>query len=82
MAMRIKTPTVGDWDFDGCCAPNSPCAFSNTTFSIGIFQWIPKSDGKGIKRGKVVKRIKGYSSEPAIVFKMAEQWIKENKEKK
>ncbi len=78
MAMRIANPKAGDLDYDGSCAPNAPCAFSHITFSVGIFQWMPKADGKGIKRGKVIKRIKGYSSEPAIVFKMAEQWINQH----
>lgn len=81
MALRIKNPQVGDWDYDGACCPNGVCDFGQQTFSIGIFQWLPKSSGKGIKRGKVIKRISGLSSHPEDVYAKAEAWIKANLEK-
>lgn len=54
-------PKPYQWDFDGSCAPRENVhSTSWKTFSLGIFQWIPKSSGKGLKRGKVVRRVKGY----------------------
>ncbi len=76
MAMRTKNPKAGDWDYDGCCAPGGYMD-GCLTFSVGIFQWVPYASGVGIKHGKVVKRIRGYSSEPSKVYAKAEAWIKE-----
>jgi hypothetical protein len=56
MALRIKEPKLGDWDYDGSCAPGGDSVRWGT-FSVGIFQWEARASGKGIKRGKVVKRI-------------------------
>lgn len=53
-----------EWDFDGSCVPDGPQSFSGQeTFSVGIFQWIPTKSGTSLKRGKVVKRIRGHVSE-------------------
>jgi hypothetical protein len=41
------------------------------TFSLGIFQWLPKAGGKGLKRGKVVQRVKGQTSEPEPAYERA-----------
>jgi hypothetical protein len=78
MALRIKNPQVGDWDYDGWCRPKGPGAHWNNTFSVGIFKWIPKAHGSGIKRSAVVKRIRGYSSNPQEVYDKAEEWIVNN----
>lgn len=56
-----KPKSAYTWDFDGACAPDK-ASYSFITFTLGIFQWIPKNNGKGVKRGKVIKRIKGYTS--------------------
>ena len=56
------------FDFDGSCKPGGRAAWNSITFSVGIFQWVPKSGGKGLKRGKVIRRIRGYSSNPESVY--------------
>lgn len=58
-------------DYHGSCDPNKRHGFSMNTFSVGIFQWIPKSSGKGLKRSLVKYRVKGYSSNPQAVYDRA-----------
>jgi hypothetical protein len=80
MALRIKDPKAGDWDYSGCCAPGVYMS-SYLTFSVGIFQWVPYADGKGIKHGKVVKRISGFTRDPKDVYDRAEYYIQKYLEK-
>jgi len=63
---------IGQYDFDGECAPSKGLA-PYQTFSVGIFQLIPKARGRGIKRGKVFCRVKGFTSKPQRVYKLAEE---------
>lgn len=64
-----KEPKAYDWDYDGSCAPTpSLSRCTQLTFSVGVFQWLPKSSRKGLKRGKVVRRISGYTSDPEPVY--------------
>ena len=62
-------------DFSGSCAP-SKGALWNATFSVGIFQWIPKASGKGLKKSAVKFRIKGNMSEADKVYKKAKEICK------
>lgn len=80
MALRIKNPKAGDWDYYGMCTPGERGHTWNKSFSIGIFQWIPKASGKGIKKGKAVKRVHGLVTEKKSVFKKAEAYILDNLE--
>lgn len=83
MALRIKEPKAGDWDYDGMCRPGSNWsnnANSQLTFSVGIFQWAAKASGKGVKRTAVVKRVSGYCNNPQDVYDRAEKYIVENLE--
>ena len=62
--------------YSGECAPGSnykgPVPTTNfSTFSVGIFQWIPKASGKGLKKSPVKFRIKGYTSDPQKVYDLA-----------
>ena len=61
--------------YSGECAPGvnylGPVAVRNCTFSVGIFQWIPKVSGKGLKKSPVKFRIKGYTSDPQKVYDLA-----------
>ncbi len=62
------------WDYWGDCDPaHSAYGRRATTFSVGVFQWLPKANGKGVKKGKVVKRFTGYTGNPEQVYKMAHQ---------
>ena len=64
---------VYEWSYDGACAPGNSYA-SHITFSVGIFQWIPKKK-TGLKRSKVICRIKGYTSKPEEVYEKANRLI-------
>jgi hypothetical protein len=44
----------------------------NKTFSIGIFKWELKSDGKSMKKGKIAVRVSGFVSNKDKVFEKAE----------
>ena len=47
----------------------------NETFSVGIFQWKLKNDGKSMKRGKSLVRVRGRLSDKSSVFEMAESIV-------
>lgn len=58
--------------FDGSCAPGSFGTFhSQETFSVGIFQWVPKAGGGGLKRSAVKVRVKGYLQSAEKVYAKA-----------
>ena len=68
-----KNRVAFQFDFDGACIPP---AYGNSvfrTFSVGIFQWVPKSSGKGLKRGKAIKRIRGSTANSREVLDRAEK---------
>jgi hypothetical protein len=61
-----------EWDFDGACDPNKHPEWSSaSTFSVGCFQWIPRSSKKGLKRGRVEHRVRGFVSNPEEVYARA-----------
>lgn len=57
--------------YSGSCAPGRSQAFMNAMFSVGIFQWLPKASGKGLKKSAVKFRIKGSSNNPQKVYSQA-----------
>ena len=66
--------TAGKYDYDGGCAPCLGGTYKGQeTFSIGIFRWLPKASGKGLKRGKVVYRIRGKVSDAEKVYSRAQE---------
>jgi hypothetical protein len=69
--MNGKEKRAFMWDFDGACKPIGVSFGHYQTFSVGIFQWIPTVDNKGLKRGKVAKRIRGWTSEAEQVYERA-----------
>jgi hypothetical protein len=48
-----ENPKPYEWDYDGACDPAKSRSRSMQTFSVGVFQWLPKKSGKGLKRGPV-----------------------------
>lgn len=56
------------WDFDHP-SPQTIEIFS--TFSVGVFQWLTKASGKGLKKSKAISRVLGYTAEPERVFQKA-----------
>ena len=66
-----------EWDYDGYCAPHNTSSDAFETFTLGVFQWLPKASRKGLKRGKVVERIKGTRHNPSLAYDKAERRIAE-----
>jgi hypothetical protein len=63
-------------DFDGACRPGGPGEFVigfQKTFSVGVFEVIPKASGKGTKRGATKVRVKGLVSNPNAVYEKARE---------
>ena len=72
MTQTTKQPY--QWDFDGAYIPDAgPAWVGQVTFSIGIFQWVPRSSRKGLKRGKVQFRVKGLVSDPQAAILKADR---------
>ena len=46
--------------------------FNFVIFSVGCFQWVVRAHGKGLKKGKVIIRIIGNSSDTERVYEMAD----------
>jgi hypothetical protein len=68
----MNEPKNGRYDFSGSCAPNGNQFMSNHTFSLGIFKWILKADGVGLKKSAVVKRIRGRVYDAEDVYRRAQ----------
>lgn len=67
---------VWQHDFDGSCAPRAngvPKYTAQETFSVGIFQWIPRHNGEGCKRSAVKVRVKGRCNRPDSVYAKARE---------
>jgi len=47
------------------------------TFSVGIFELIPKKSKHGLKAGPVKVRVRGRVEDDALVYKKAEEIIKQ-----
>lgn len=66
---------VGKHDYD---KENSLSEGSwNKTFSVGIFKWELKSNGKSMKKGKTILRISGSVENKEKVFEFAENAVKD-----
>lgn len=63
-------------DYSGNCAPGQSGSSMNVMFSVGIFQWLPKSSGKGLKKSAVKFRIKGNVNNAENVYKRAKEFCK------
>jgi hypothetical protein len=67
-----------EYDYEGSCAPGGVANYQGQlTFSVGVFQWIPKANGVGLKRGRVVRRIRGYVNNPDMVYTQAKKLCEE-----
>jgi hypothetical protein len=47
----------------------------NKTFSLGIFKWELKKDGKSMKKGKTIVRVSGLVAEKEKVFNFADNVV-------
>ncbi|WP_411839783.1 hypothetical protein [Paracoccus sp. ME4] len=71
----------GEWDFHGSCAPEEGKTFGNyagqATFTLGCFRWTRRGRdgaGKGLKKGKVVYRVRGDVADSAQVYQAARDY--------
>lgn len=68
------TATAGEWDRQADCFP-APGSFRHGTFSIGIFQWVPATNG--MKKAKAAQRMRGSVSDAQKVLDMANARVAE-----
>lgn len=47
------------------------------TFSIGVYQAIPKTYGKGLKASKCIVRVEGYTAQPEAVREKAAEIVRQ-----
>ena len=64
---------VNKHGFDDACAPRSETSHFQIGFSLGVFQWVPKSGGKGLKKSAVKVRVKGFVSNAGCVYDKARE---------
>jgi hypothetical protein len=62
-----------EWTFEKSDFDHAGDRFS--TFSVGVFQWIPKASGKGLKKSKTI-RVKGYVADPESAYGRAAELCK------
>ena len=67
---------VGKHDYDKASAENF-ASWNGKTFSINIFQWLLKNNGKEMKAGKGIVRVSGSPKIKEKVFEMAENVVKQ-----
>ena len=67
---------AGKYGFSGACRPGRGWSGQNT-FSVGIFKWIPKASGSGLKKTAVRVRVIGSTSRPEMVDARAAEIVKE-----
>ena len=65
----MNSPVAYRWDYEQNPRDGDGDAI---TFSVGVFQWLPKTSGAGLKKSKSI-RVKGYVAEHERVYRKAEQ---------
>lgn len=68
-----ETPTPGTHGWSAACDPDRPGGCPFDTFSVGVFEWLPKASGAGVKRGPVKVRVKALSSARDAAYRIAER---------
>jgi len=75
-ATQSPAPEAYKHSFDGSCAPGvggAPIWSSQVGFSVGVFQWIPKTGGAGLKKSAVKVRVKGWVRDAEKVYAKARE---------
>lgn len=67
---KMNRKELNRHDFSGSYAPGSIMA-SQRTFSVGIFKWIARANGSGLKKSAVIHRVRGYVFDPDEVYGVA-----------
>lgn len=65
----MADPRAFRWDYDRSSRPDNP---RGLTFSAGVYQWLPKASGKGLKKSNKI-RVNGYVADPDRVYAKAEE---------
>ena len=65
----MNEPVALQWDYDRTPWDSDSAA---TTFSVGVYQWLPKASGRGLKKSKTI-RVKEYVAEPDRVYEKAKE---------
>lgn len=63
---------VGKHDYD---KDNALVNGINKTFSVGIFKWELKNNGKSMKKGRTIVRVSGLVSDKDKIFAFAEKVV-------
>ena len=66
---------AGKHSFSGSCANTSRTFNHNETFSYGIFEWVPRDSGIGVKKSAVKVRVSGPVDMADAVKAMAEEVV-------
>lgn len=66
---EMEEPAAYRWEYERSSWENSSLA---ATFSVGIWQWLPKAGGKGLKRSRTI-RVTGYTADPERVYAKAQE---------
>ena len=74
--MKCHTiPMLRRHGWEGACAPKGPLnTLGMQSFSVGVFQWLPKTSGMGLKRSPAKVRVVGPMNEPEKVYEKA-YWV-------
>ena len=60
-------PEPYHWDYEHTPCDSNPLY---QTFSVPVFQWLPKTSGKGLKKSKTI-RVNGYTADPQRAYDKA-----------
>lgn len=66
-------PAAGLHDFDGSCAPEPGRYHWAKTFSVGVFAYVERAGGKGLKRGHVAVRVRGATMAHERIYARARE---------
>lgn len=53
---------AGEYDFEPLANGVGYFGSASNTLSVGIFQWVYRTDGHGLKKSKAIYRVKGPAS--------------------
>lgn len=65
----MAEPKAYHWEYERSAWDGVPGA---TRFSVGIYQWLPKASGKGLKKSNTI-RVNGYVAEPQRLYDKADE---------
>lgn len=76
MEPTIQNPQPGQHDFCGACSPSSSSEYSSQhTFSVGVFEWVPRRSKAGCRKGPVKVRVRGRVQDVELVYAKAREIV-------